>query len=236
MRDNITRPDHYCDGRKYEPKDVIRDWGLNFNLGSAVKYISRAGRKGDKLEDLKKAKQFLQFEIEAEEEGEKRKASKEAFYKSLEVLDKCKASLFGKDNFCCETNITAAETCTSDVLNGKMKFEGVPEDLKPSVINRIAQKVLDLQIIPPDEVREAVIDRIVERIDNDELDPIDISIGLYVNYRRIREAIANRDYRKMMDGVRKYAEDTEDTVSINFEFEADPEIDTDTVNVRVHII
>lgn len=70
MGDNIKAPSHYVDGRKYEPKDVIRDWGLNFNLGSAIKYISRAGRKGDKLEDLKKAKQFLQFEIEAEAEGE----------------------------------------------------------------------------------------------------------------------------------------------------------------------
>lgn len=71
MGDNIKKPDHYCEGREYEPKDVIRDWGLNFNLGSSVKYISRAGRKGDKLEDLKKAKQFLEFEIEAVEEEQK---------------------------------------------------------------------------------------------------------------------------------------------------------------------
>lgn len=61
----IQRPSHYTSGRKYEPKDVIRDWDLNFNLGSAVKYISRAGRKGDKIEDLKKAETFLRFEIEA---------------------------------------------------------------------------------------------------------------------------------------------------------------------------
>ena len=60
----ISHPSHYCDGRKYEPKDVIRDWGLNFNLGSACKYISRAGRKGDIVEDLEKAKQFIQFEID----------------------------------------------------------------------------------------------------------------------------------------------------------------------------
>lgn len=67
----IKHPSHYTAGRKYEPKDVIRDWELNFNLGSAVKYISRAGRKGDKIEDLEKARQFLDFEIEAlkEEEG-----------------------------------------------------------------------------------------------------------------------------------------------------------------------
>ena len=65
MNDVISHPGHYCDGRQYEPKDVIRDWGLNFNLGSAVKYISRAGRKDDILQDLKKASQFLQFEIDA---------------------------------------------------------------------------------------------------------------------------------------------------------------------------
>ena len=67
----ITHPAHYCDGRKYEPKDVIRDWKLNFNLGSVVKYIARAGRKDDIIQDLKKAKQFLEFEIEALEEERK---------------------------------------------------------------------------------------------------------------------------------------------------------------------
>ena len=67
----ISRPSHYAEGRKYEPKDVIRDWGLNFNLGSAVKYLSRAGRKDAMINDLEKAKTFIQFEIEAlAEEGE----------------------------------------------------------------------------------------------------------------------------------------------------------------------
>ena len=64
----IKHPAHYAEGRKYEPKDVIRDWELNFNLGSVVKYVSRAGRKGNKIEDLKKARQFLDFEIDALEE------------------------------------------------------------------------------------------------------------------------------------------------------------------------
>lgn len=66
----ISHPSHYCYS-KYEPKDVIRDWGLNFNLGSTVKYIARAGRKDDIIQDLKKAKQFLEFEIEALEEERK---------------------------------------------------------------------------------------------------------------------------------------------------------------------
>ena len=60
----VSNPSHYCEGRKYEPKDVIRNWDLNFNLGCAVKYLSRAGRKGDKIEDLEKAKQYIQFEID----------------------------------------------------------------------------------------------------------------------------------------------------------------------------
>ena len=62
--DIISHPSHYTEGRKYEPKDVIRDWGLNFNLGNTVKYVARAGRKDDILQDLKKARQYLDFEIE----------------------------------------------------------------------------------------------------------------------------------------------------------------------------
>nr|DAF83559.1 MAG TPA: nucelotide kinase [Caudoviricetes sp.] len=62
--DAVSHPSHYTEGRNYEPRKVIADWGLNFNLGNAVKYISRAGRKGDKIEDLKKAIQYIEFEIE----------------------------------------------------------------------------------------------------------------------------------------------------------------------------
>ena len=64
--DIIGHPNHYCEGRKFEPKDVIRDWNLNFNLGNAIKYISRNGRKEGEssLKDLKKARQYLGFEID----------------------------------------------------------------------------------------------------------------------------------------------------------------------------
>lgn len=61
----VKSPKHYTEGRRFEPKDVIRDWRLNFNLGSALKYIARAGRKGDIVEDLEKAREYLAFEIEA---------------------------------------------------------------------------------------------------------------------------------------------------------------------------
>ena len=75
--DLIHKPKHYCFS-KYEPKDVIREWGLNFNLGSAVKYIARAGRKDDIIQDLEKAREFLTFEIEAlEDEREQREQRKQ---------------------------------------------------------------------------------------------------------------------------------------------------------------
>lgn len=61
---NVEHPAHYAEGRQYEPIDVINDWGLNFNLGNTLKYISRAGRKGNIIEDLKKARYYLDYEIE----------------------------------------------------------------------------------------------------------------------------------------------------------------------------
>ncbi len=63
-KDLIHNPAHYCYS-EYEPKDVIRAWGLNFNLGNVIKYVVRAGRKDDILQELNKAKQYLEFEIEA---------------------------------------------------------------------------------------------------------------------------------------------------------------------------
>lgn len=66
---NPIKPKHY-DG-EIEPVDVAEDWGLNFNEGSVMKYIRRAGHKYDTadeklkkhLEDLQKADHFLQREI-----------------------------------------------------------------------------------------------------------------------------------------------------------------------------
>lgn len=61
---------YYAEGRTYEPIDVIHDWGLNFNLGNAVKYISRAGRKTQsKAEDLRKAIDYLKYELDRTDEN-----------------------------------------------------------------------------------------------------------------------------------------------------------------------
>lgn len=71
MENNAIRPSHYCDGRQYEPIKVIQDWQLDFCLGNALKYIARAGKKDDIIQDLKKARQYLDFEIEALEKERK---------------------------------------------------------------------------------------------------------------------------------------------------------------------
>jgi hypothetical protein len=64
----IDHPSHYTFGR-YEVIDVIEDWQLGFHLGNAVKYIARAGRKGDALEDLRKARWYLDREVARREAG-----------------------------------------------------------------------------------------------------------------------------------------------------------------------
>ena len=62
--DPINNPSHYAEGRQYEPIAVIEDWQLNYRLGNAVKYISRAGRKQNAIEDLRKAVWYIEREIE----------------------------------------------------------------------------------------------------------------------------------------------------------------------------
>lgn len=62
--DVINHPSHYCDGRRYEPIDVIEDWKLNYNRGNIIKYCSRAGRKDNELEDMKKCAWYANREVE----------------------------------------------------------------------------------------------------------------------------------------------------------------------------
>ena len=62
-KEMVNHPRHYNMG-KYEAIDVIEDWNLNFNLGNAVKYISRAGHKDDIVQDLKKSLWYIDREIQ----------------------------------------------------------------------------------------------------------------------------------------------------------------------------
>ena len=62
MTKDAINPDHYKVGG-VETIDFIEAKALNYNLGNVIKYVSRAGHKGDTLEDLKKAAWYLAREI-----------------------------------------------------------------------------------------------------------------------------------------------------------------------------
>ena len=61
--DVVNHPDHYKVGG-IETIDFIEAKKLNYHLGNVVKYITRADHKGKRLEDLKKARWYLDREIE----------------------------------------------------------------------------------------------------------------------------------------------------------------------------
>jgi hypothetical protein len=64
-KEAVNHPQHYGGAdNPYEAIKVIEAWGLGFCLGNTVKYISRAGKKDDVLQDLQKARWYLNREIE----------------------------------------------------------------------------------------------------------------------------------------------------------------------------
>lgn len=72
----VTHPSHYTSG-KIEVIDFITDQNLDFCLGNVVKYVSRAGKKEEEgktifektVEDLKKARFYLDYKIKLLEEN-----------------------------------------------------------------------------------------------------------------------------------------------------------------------
>lgn len=61
----VDHPKHYKMGNPaYEPYKVIGEWGCNFNIGNAIKYLARYLQKWNPIEDLEKAKKYIDFEIE----------------------------------------------------------------------------------------------------------------------------------------------------------------------------
>lgn len=65
-RDGATdvNPTHYDFPGGVQVIDITKH--LDFLTGNVVKYVSRAGRKGDRLTDLLKAKKYLDWAIEKE--------------------------------------------------------------------------------------------------------------------------------------------------------------------------
>jgi len=57
-KEMVDHPDHY-QGNKFEVIDIIEDFQLGFHLGNVVKYILRAGKKDATIQELEKAKWYL---------------------------------------------------------------------------------------------------------------------------------------------------------------------------------
>jgi len=66
-------PDYYIGSvYGYEARKVVEDWNLSYNIGTAVTYLLRAGKKVEQgmdnnlkhIDDIKKTINHLKFEIE----------------------------------------------------------------------------------------------------------------------------------------------------------------------------
>ena len=68
--DSVNHPSYYCDGG-IETIDFIEAKNLGYHLASAVKYISRAGKKNPdtEIEDLRKAAWYINRRIQQLEEA-----------------------------------------------------------------------------------------------------------------------------------------------------------------------
>lgn len=60
---DVNHPKHYCDHPSGVECITITEH-MNFNLGNAIKYLWRAGLKGNEKEDMLKAKWYIQRELD----------------------------------------------------------------------------------------------------------------------------------------------------------------------------
>ena len=62
MNDNVNHPKHYTNHPSgVECIEVTEH--MNFCVGNAIKYLWRAGLKGEQIEDLRKARWYIDREI-----------------------------------------------------------------------------------------------------------------------------------------------------------------------------
>lgn len=80
MTDMVDHPPHYQTETGLEAIDVIEAFfRYNYNLGQVFKYIARCGKKNNDIEDLKKARWYLDKEIEWREGTDEHRGDVEAF-------------------------------------------------------------------------------------------------------------------------------------------------------------
>jgi len=63
MTDEVNHPPHYNSHPSGVECITVVEW-MSFNLGNAIKYIWRAGQKGFVIQDLEKARWYVDREIE----------------------------------------------------------------------------------------------------------------------------------------------------------------------------
>ena len=87
MREKVNHPKHYNKG-KIEVIDAIADWKLEFCAGNVVKYVARHKYKGSPIEDLKKARWYLEYEILRLENEKKDQETDDELKNSLSIFNK----------------------------------------------------------------------------------------------------------------------------------------------------
>lgn len=71
----VNHPEHYGGDTVYETIKVLKAWltpeqFAGFLLGNVVKYLSRAGKKNNEVEDLKKARWYLDYLVKETMNGD----------------------------------------------------------------------------------------------------------------------------------------------------------------------
>ena len=69
-------PLHYNSGQDYDLIDIASHYQLNFFRFNVLKYICRAGKKQNELQDLEKAVDYLQREIKIIRENQLKEIEK----------------------------------------------------------------------------------------------------------------------------------------------------------------
>ena len=90
MTDYVNHPKHYTDTPfGMEVIEITRHY--NFCIGNALKYIFRAGKKWDTIEDLKKAVWYINREItdRENENGKNKSQQTEGMAKSSKGVQSC---------------------------------------------------------------------------------------------------------------------------------------------------
>lgn len=106
MTDQVKQPAHYT-GHPSGVEPITITKHMNFPLGSVIKYVMRCDLKGKPIEDLKKARQFLDIEIEERERQAAVKAEADA--KAADRLDSMRFALHA-DYFRANRNVHRWQT------------------------------------------------------------------------------------------------------------------------------